>query len=177
MARLTTGLTLEVGAAWNHSELVKEASFLWADGTPIEFSSLQASTGQKLANPAGTLGSPLAGAPAFQGKIRARYEAALNGYNAFVQFGAMRQSHSFAATDRLTRDVQGNSSAYDLPPFTTYDAALGVEKDEWRVQIYGENLTDTRAALYANASQGYKAVMVNRPRTIGIRFGYKFRSS
>jgi len=33
---------------------------------------------------------------------------------------------------------------------TTYDAALGVGKDAWVVQLYGENLTDTRAQLYAN---------------------------
>ena len=53
-------------------------------------------------------------------------------------------------------------------------AALGVGKDAWLVQIYGENLTDTRAELYANYWQWYKAITVNRPRTIGLRFSYKF---
>ena len=38
VARVTTGLTIEAGAAWNHSELVKQATFLWRDGTPIDFS-------------------------------------------------------------------------------------------------------------------------------------------
>ena len=47
VARVTTGLTIEAGAAWNHSELVKQATFLWADGTPIDFSALQTSSGQK----------------------------------------------------------------------------------------------------------------------------------
>jgi hypothetical protein len=45
VARVTTGLTLEAGAAWNHSELVKQAPFLWQDGTPIDFSSLQPRAG------------------------------------------------------------------------------------------------------------------------------------
>jgi iron complex outermembrane receptor protein len=173
VARLTTGFTIEAGAAWNHSELLKQATFLWVDGTPIDFGALQTSTGEKLPNPGGALGSPLTGAPPFQGNIRARYELSLNGYEAFAQIGAVHQSHSLATTNQLS-DPQGNSTAYDLPAFTTYDGALGVGKDAWLVQVYGENLTDTRAELYANYAQRYKAITVSRPRTIGLRFSYKF---
>jgi outer membrane receptor protein involved in Fe transport len=169
VARVATGLTLEAGAAWNQGELVKEATLLWRDGTPIDFSALH------IPNPGGALGSALAGAPPFQGNIRARYEFAINGYSPFAQLDAVHQSHSLATTNQLPRDLQGNSTAYDLPPFTTYDGALGVAKDSWLVQVYGENLTDTRAQLYANYWQWYKAITVSRPRTIGLRFSYKFR--
>ena len=86
----------------------------------------------------------------------------------------VHQSHSLATTFHLSYDLQGNSIAYDLPAFTTYDAALGVGKDAWLVQLVGENLTDTRAQLYSSYSQAYKAVTVNRPRTIGLRFSYTF---
>jgi iron complex outermembrane recepter protein len=172
--RIAAGLTLEGGIAWNHSELVKEAPFFWADGTPINFSLLQTSNGLKLANPAGTIGSSLAGAPTFQGNFRARYEFAFDAYRAFAQIGMVHQSDSLSTTDRLTLDLQGKSVAYDLPSFTTYDAALGAGRDRWLMQAYGENLTDTRAQLFANYSLGYKAVTVNRPRTIGLRFSYKF---
>ena len=72
--------------------MIKEATFLWADGTPINFGTLQSSTGQRLSNPGGTLGSPLAGAPPFQGNLRVRYEFTLNGYDAFAQIGAVHQS-------------------------------------------------------------------------------------
>jgi hypothetical protein len=174
VGRITTGLTIEIGAAWNHSEVVKEASFVWADGTPIDFSSLQTYSGEKLSNPAGTLGSPLAGAPPFQVNLRARYEVTLNGYNAFVQIGAVHQSHSLATTDRLGLDLQGKFVGYDLPPFTSYDGALGVGQDAWLAQLYAQNLTDTRAQLYTNYSLNYKAITVNRPRTIGVRFSYKY---
>ena len=68
----------------------------------------------------------------------------------------MHQSHSLSTTDQLTLDLQGNSVAYDLPAFTTYDAALGVGRDAWLVQLYGENLTDTRAELFANYGSGTK---------------------
>jgi hypothetical protein len=174
VARVATGLTIDAGAAWNHSELVKQATFLWTDGAPIDFSTLQTSSGNKVPNPGGALGSPLAGAPPFQGNIRARYEFSFNGYDAFAQIDAVHQSHSLATTDQLALDLRGNSIAYDLPAFTTYDGALGVGKDAWLVQVYGENLTDTRAQLYANYAQYYKAITVSRPRTFGLRFSYKF---
>ncbi len=173
VARVTSGLTVEAAAEWNHTELVKQASFLWADGTPIDFSELQNSSGQKLSNPAGALGSPLAAAPPFQGNIRARYEFAFDGYEAFAQIDAIHQSHSLATTDQLSLDLRGNSVAYDLPPFTLYDGAIGVGKNAWIAQIYGENLTDTRAELYENYRQYYPAITVSRPRTIGLRFSYK----
>jgi outer membrane receptor protein involved in Fe transport len=173
IARVTAGLTVEAGAAWNHSELVKQATFLWADGTPIDFSALQTSRGERVPSPGGKLGSSLAGAPPFQGNIRARYEFALIGHDGFAQIGAVHQSHSLATTNQQS-DPLGNSSAYDLPAFTTYDAALGIGKDAWLVQLYAENLTDTRAQLYANYSQWYKAVTVSRPRTVGLHFSYKF---
>ena len=171
VVRVTTGLTVEAGAAWNHSELVKQATLLWADGTPIDFSGLQTSIGGRVPNPGGELGSSLAGAPPFQGNLRARYEFALRGFDAFVQVGAVHQSHSLATTNQLSGP---QSAAYDLPGFTTYDAAVGLGKDAWMVQLYGDNLADTRAALYANYAQWYKAVTINRPRTIGLRLSYKF---
>ena len=90
----------------------------------------------------------------------------------------MHQSHSLATTDRLSLDPQGNSIAYDLPAFTVYDAALGAGKDAWRVQLYGENLTDKRAQLYANYSQWYKAITVNRPEPFPpsvCAFSYAFK--
>ena len=173
VARLARGVTLEGGAAWNHSELIKEATFLWADGTAIDFSTLQTASGGAVPNPSGTLGSSLAGAPPFQGNIRLRYDFALGSYAAFAQVGAVHQSHSLASTDRITLDLQGNSIAYDLPAFTTYDGAVGIAKDRWRLQLYALNLTDTRAQLYANYAQWYKAVTVSRPRTIGLNVTYK----
>jgi iron complex outermembrane recepter protein len=79
-----------------------------------------------------------------------------------------------SSTDRLTKDLQGNSIAYDNPGFTTYDAAIGVNKDAWMAEFYGENLTDTRAELFSNYRQWYKSVTINRPRTLGVRFSYRF---
>jgi hypothetical protein len=98
----------------------------------------------------------------------------LNGYNAFAQLSAVHQAHSLSSTDPFSSDLGAISAAYNLPAFTSYDGALGVAKDAWLAQLFGENLTDTRAQLYANYNEFYKAVTVSRPRTIGLRLGYKF---
>jgi outer membrane receptor protein involved in Fe transport len=174
VANIAGGFSINAGAAWNHSELIKEAAFYWANGTPIDFSSLRTQDGRRIPNPAGTLGSPLAGAPAFQGNLRARYEVLLDGYRTFAQLGAMHQASSWSSTDRLSVDLQNNTVAYELPAFTTVDAAFGAGKDAWQVQMYADNLTDTRAQLYATYTLYYKAVTVNRPRTIGLRMTYRF---
>jgi outer membrane receptor protein involved in Fe transport len=174
VARVASGFTFDAGAAWNHGELVRQATLYWTDGAPIDFSTLRNSNGKAFPNPGGELGSPLAGAPPFEANVRARYEFEFNGYTPFAQIGAVHQSHSLATTDQLTLDAQGNSTAYNLAGFTTYDGAFGVGKDAWVVQGYGENLTDTRAQLYANYTEWYKAVTVSRPRTFGLRFSYKF---
>jgi iron complex outermembrane recepter protein len=174
LATLTDGLTVEAGSAWNHGKMIREAPLTWADGTLIDFSTLRTSGDGTVINPAGTLGSPLAAAPQFQGHLRLHYDYLLNGYMSFAQVGAMHQSSSLASTDQLSTDLQGQSIAYVLPAFTTYDGALGVRRDNWVAQLYGVNLSDTRAQLYANYRQDYKAVTISRPRTVGLRFSYVF---
>jgi iron complex outermembrane receptor protein len=64
--------------------------------------------------------------------------------------------------------------AYDQPGFTTYDGALGCSKDAWNVQVYGQNLTDTRAKVFISSSEAIETQNVIRPRVVGVKFGYKF---
>jgi hypothetical protein len=63
---------------------------------------------------------------------------------------------------------------YDQRGYTTYDAFAGVSKDAWTDQLYCENFTDTRANLFTSSAQSIVTVTVNRPRTAGLRFSYKF---
>ena len=88
----------------------------------------------------------------------------------------MHQSNSLASTDRLSLNGQGNYVAYDLPGFSTIDGAVGFGKGAWQLQLYGQNLSDTRAQLFENSDQYYTAITVNRPRTVGLHFSYRFRS-
>ncbi len=173
-ARITSALTLSASASWNDSELTKVAGFVWNDGTPIDFSLFTDSNGNPLSTPGGDKGSPLSSAPKFQGNIRLRYDFSVNGYDAFWQLSGMHQGSSLSTTDRLTLDLQGNSIAYKLPSFELFDASVGIGKDSWAVQLFGQNLADDDAALFANARQWYKATTIVRPRTLGLRFSYSF---
>jgi outer membrane receptor protein involved in Fe transport len=169
--------TVEAGAAWNRGRLVKEGTFYWNDGTPIDFNTLHYANGTTVANFGGALGSPLAGAPPFQANIRARYELDFDAVRTTFQVGAVHQGHSLASTTNVSLDAQGKAAVYDLAAFSSFEAAFGVAKDGWSVQAYGDNLTDTRAQLFANYYNFVKTVTVSRPRTIGLRMSYQFRGS
>jgi hypothetical protein len=81
---------------------------------------------------------------------------------------------SYSTTDRLSTTLQGVSVAFYNPGFTTYDASVGVAKDAWTVSLYGENISDTLATVYSSYAEYVKMNTINRPRTLGINFSYKF---
>ncbi|MDH5737728.1 MAG: TonB-dependent receptor, partial [Gammaproteobacteria bacterium] len=56
--------------------------------------------------------------------------------------------------------------------YTTVDMALGMTRDNWRVEIFGENMTDERAELFHNVQDDIPRITTNRPRTIGLRISY-----
>ncbi len=164
IARVTHALTVSGAASWNSSEVVKTLSLVNPQtGQPIN-----------VANPFGALGTPLSQSPPFEANIRARYEFHIRDYRAFWQVAATHQAHSYATTDHLTTTLQGASVAFDDPGFSTYDASLGIGKGAWSAQLYGRNLTDVRAVLFSSYAEYVKMETVNRPRTIGVSFSYKF---
>jgi iron complex outermembrane recepter protein len=167
IGRVLTGLTVTASATWNQTELVNTPTLKDKNGNPINFAALG------LSNPYGTIGSPLAQSPPFQGNLRIRYEFPLGNYQAFVQGAGIRRSHSIATTDKLETQVDGTSIAYDLPGYTTYDLSVGIAKDAWNVQVYGTNITDTRGVTFSTYAQRVKEDTVIRPRTLMLRFGYK----
>ena len=156
VARVTRGLTVTGSAAWNSSSQTNSPYLISTAGQPIT----------SIPNPYGAPGSTLAMSPPFQGNLRVRYEFNWGDYRPFAQVGGQHQAHSHSAT--------GYVQNYDQPGYSTYDAFLGVAKDDWTVQAYIENLTDTRADLFTSNSQQVKAITVNRPRTAGLKFSYKF---
>jgi iron complex outermembrane recepter protein len=160
--RATTGLTFTGSGAWNSSEVVRTLALVNPmTGQPIN-----------IANPFGTLGQPLANSPPFEGNVRARYEVPLGDYHSFVQVGANRLGGSYATTDHLTKTLQGQSVAFYVPGFTTYNASLGVGRDNWNVQLYCDNLSDSRGYAFSFYTLFVKADTVIRPRTAGLRFNY-----
>ena len=173
VARPIHGLSVAGSAAWNSSNLISVPPLLNQAGQPINLTAYGTPSNPS-GSPFGAVGSPLAQSPPFEGNIRVRYDFLVKEYDAFVQVAGTHQDESFATTNSLQTDLQGNPINYKLPAFSTMDASFGISKDAWAVQAYGQNLTDTRGELSANYSQWYKAVTVIRPRTMGLTFSYKF---
>jgi iron complex outermembrane recepter protein len=156
--RVIEGLTITSSFAWNQSEQINDPQLIGNAGNAVSLF------------PTAGLGSPLAQCPPFAGNIRARYDLALGSYVAHWQVAAQHTDHSFASVI-----TQG---AFEPPnqeqaPYTTYDASLGMAKGAWEAEIYGENLTDTRAQLYVNGFDYVHLVTPNRPRTIGLRVSFR----
>ena len=158
VTRVTHGLTVTGSASWNSSELTNAPSLLTPTGQPIVIPGI--------GSPFGEQKSPLAQSPVFQASLRARYDGEVGDYKWFIQAAGTHQAHSYSAT--------GSIQAYDQEGFSTYDASTGISQDAWGLQLYVQNLSNTRANLFENGNQFITAETINRPRTAGVRISYKF---
>jgi len=120
--------------------------------------------------------------PKFKGNIVGRYEWDMGLGRSHVQLaGAYIGERDPVIT---TRDLAKTGK---LPSYATLDAAAGFAWDEWRVEVYMRNVTDTRGQLSRAArcninfcgpstadpvGQIYR--IYNQPRTLGLRVGTRF---
>jgi iron complex outermembrane recepter protein len=63
---------------------------------------------------------------------------------------------------------------YDQPGYTVYDAAIGVAKDQWTAEFYGQNLSNSDASTFTSSAQFIKSEVSLRPRVLGLKIGMKF---
>jgi iron complex outermembrane recepter protein len=162
IARIYGGLTVQGSSSYNHSEQ-GNSPFLM-NNNPLSPNYGKPIT--SIPNPYGMEGSVLANSPLLQWNLRVRDEFPLGSYNAFWQVGAQHVGDTQSGT--------GNTVNYNQPGYTTYDAALGVSKDAWSVQFFGQNLTSLNAASSITGTQFVETDTVIRPRIAGVKFGYKF---
>ena len=162
IARVTHGLTVNVSAAWNSSSQTNSPYLIDNYPGSVNFGKPITS----IPNPYGPLGSPTSFSPAMNLNARVRYEWSFNDYNAFVQVGGHHQDHMVTAT--------GYVAAFDLPGYTTYDASLGVSRDDWTAEFYGQNLTNVNSSLSSSVGQFVLTEVPQRPRVLGVTIRYKF---
>src|SRR6266404_3792155 len=162
IARVTHGLTFQASAAWNSSSQTNSPYLIDNNPGSVNFGKPITS----IPNPYGPLGSPTSYSPPFSANARIRYEWTFNDYNAFVQVGGSHQAHMITAT--------GYVPAYDIPAYSSYDASVGVARDAWAVQVFGQNLSNVNSSLSTNSSQFILAEFPQRPRVLGIKMSYKF---
>jgi outer membrane receptor protein involved in Fe transport len=180
-ARVTSGLTVNASASYNKSEQTNSPALI-ANNPQLLGTASAAEFGKPitaLANPFGAVGSPTANSPLFQGSLRARYEWPLNDYKLFAQAGGTYSSDSFTQTGNNPSLSTGGAVNTTLlrfvnPAYGLFDAAVGVSKDAWNVQFFGQNLADRNVSLFTSTSQFAVAQTPNRPRVLGVQVGYKF---
>jgi outer membrane receptor protein involved in Fe transport len=63
---------------------------------------------------------------------------------------------------------------YIQESYAIANVSVGITKDDWKVELYIDNLTDESAVLYIDTQQFTPKVVTNRPRTLGLRMSYDF---
>ena len=182
-ARVTHGLTVTGAASYNKSEQTN-APFLVANNPQLLGNSASAAEFGKpltaISNPFGNVGSPTANSPLFQGSLRTRYEWGFVGdYHAFAQAAATYTSSSYTQTGNNPSLAVGGAVNTTLlrfrnPAYGLFDAAVGIAKDAWTVQLFGQNLADRNVSLFTSTGQFAVAQTPTRPRVLGLEAGFKF---
>jgi outer membrane receptor protein involved in Fe transport len=75
------------------------------------------------------------------------------------------------------QDSNGQTFAggrYVQESYVLANISFGVTNDEWKAELFIDNLTDESATMYVDTQQFTPKVVSNRPRTVGFRFSYDF---
>ena len=177
MAMPLDGLTLQGAGSYNDSELTNSPQLVSNNpasptyGQVITEACLLFEAGVcgnavDVVNVFGPTGQELAHSPRLQWNLRARYEWVQGALQPFVSAAVQYQDESFSSATEVNRNR--------MPSWTTLDASIGVDKDDWSLELYGVNLTDENKSLFTSNSQVILVETPMRPRTIGVRIGYSF---
>jgi outer membrane receptor protein involved in Fe transport len=195
IAQLWRGLTLRGTGAWNSSEQLNSPALIDNNPASVNFgkpitqvcNSGPASC-TPVTNPFGPRGAPTSDSPPIRYTLLLRYDfplespayfGSLDGAVAHVQFGMEHQGHSFTQAGSNPPFIPGEAIStvfirFEDPAYTLYDASVGVSKDRWSFAVYGENLTNSHAAVFTSTANFIEMQTPLRPRIIGARFGYSF---
>ncbi len=166
----------EIQLMWLASEnlLISSSTAFYKSKLKSDYSNFDAAGNVVDVNaPAGTR---LPITPKFKGSLLARYKFNVGDYEGHVQ-GSL--AHSGSAASRL--NIADNAVVGDIEANTTLDVSTGVERGNYSLELFVQNLTNENAALYKTAQctdqvcGGVQSYGVRpHPRTIGIKFNQKF---
>ena len=75
------------------------------------------------------------------------------------------------------QDSNGQTFAggrYVQDSYVLANLSFGITNEQWKAELFIDNLTDESATLYIDTQQFTPKVVSNRPRTVGFRFSYDF---
>ena len=180
VAKVTDGLTVQGSSSWNSADQTSSPCLISNYPTsPTLGQCITQVKGKPYENPFGALNTRPALSPPLEFSLRARYDWAISEYKAFVMIGA---NHIGAMTNEPASYAPGAVGViptsthllYVMPGYTTYDGSLGVGRDNWTVQVFGQNLTNSDASTFTSSEQWITTETPLRPRVLGVKFGYKF---
>ncbi len=158
----TTDLTLSLSASFNDAEL-KEPYWRRDDDRLA---------GEPPTAPAGT---EMPFVPRLQYTAIGRYSLNFGTWPGYLQAAVSYTDDSWNDLEVANRTKQ--------PSYTLLNLATGIEGEDWHVDLFLDNVTDERAQIVRYSSNYFdpfseitqdSAIAVNRPRTIGLRYGRKF---
>jgi outer membrane receptor protein involved in Fe transport len=195
VARVTDQLTITTSGSYNDDEQSSSPCLIDNIATPssapnhVPVGSCITTIFEKgvgvvpLVNPFGALGSTPAFSPKFEGDIRARYEWVLaDDYKAHAQVSAQYISSMYNEPATYPSGSSANCSPvpnttlcrYEMPGYGTVDAAIGIAKDKWSVELYGTNLADSHASVLTASEQFIKYEVPIRPRVVALKIAADF---
>lgn len=84
-----------------------------------------------------------------------------------------READTFAGVNYTDSNEQTFAAGrYVQDSYVIANLSVGVSKDDWKAELYIDNLFDENAVLYIDTQQFTPKVVTNRPRTIGLRLSY-----
>jgi iron complex outermembrane receptor protein len=185
VAKLFGGLSLEGSTSINSSEQTNTPC-LQSGGTATSANNptpagecITVVKEQKYTSPYGVVGQRASFSPPWMFNLRARYDMTIGAYRPFAWIGASHigpQSNepaSFPSGEGVTNPTT-TLLRYDIPSYTTYDAAIGVAKDSWTAQVSAQNLTNVYGPSNISSGQFIQSQIPLRPQVIMFQIGYKF---
>jgi len=189
VARITDGLTFEGSSSVNSAEQTSTPclpSNRSSAGNPTPIGDcITVVKENTYTNPYGVTGTRPPFSPPWMFNARLRYDWAAGTYKPFVWVGASHvasmsnQPASFPAGDDPKQCcVAGQPTTtllrYEIPSVTTYDAAIGVSKDNWTAEVAAQNLSNEYGPSNISSGQFIKSEIPLRPRVIMANFSWHF---
>jgi outer membrane receptor protein involved in Fe transport len=180
VGRPLEGVTLSGSATYNDNVEAKAPCLIGnIAASPTFGKCITQFKGNPYPNPFGVVGGRAAFSPEWQGNALARYDWSLGDYLAFAQIGV---SYTGGMWNQPANYVSGNGILvpsttylrYYQPSYTTFDAAIGITRDRWRFEIFGENLSDNHASTFTSSSQWIKSEVPLRPLIAGVKLGFTY---
>jgi outer membrane receptor protein involved in Fe transport len=189
VARPITGLTLQASSSVNSTDQLNAVCLPVTNTALANYGqcitqTIKGGNVNAITSPLGEVGSSTAFSPPLQFSALVRYDWNLvKEFRAFVSAGASHTGGMFNQPAGYPTPGVGSTPLYPAtsvrerfyqPGYTTYDASLGVSKDNWTATLYGQNLSNSDASTYTNTAQYIQEEVPLRPRVLGLRLDYKF---